>query len=635
MAQKWICEECGWEVQFASKANVFRHCPLCEYDIYDRHPPGKHSWMSPKRALQKLADGEELSEVFIPELPFEKLSFSTPVKLKNCVVKEINAPGAAFNSGFKAEDCIFLETVRLGAGQPRGSRENIAGATANREISFSRSKLFEGANLEGVSIDGQLYFAGVEINQGLELSGIEISGTANLGNSIFYGLVARNSKIEGVLILNNSVFNNHFHLNGMALEGILQGEGSEFRGETYVGESRFSGEVNFSKAKFYDEIVFDSTEFFEGFELDSVSAEGSVLFTDIEFNDWASMDWTKWGGGLTFENVAFKGDFSMQDARLNKTLAVKISTWLSDANFARTKFGEGILFEVATFTGKAGFRDTNFEGKSMLDRVTANDNVYFSRAIFGEAVQIKRANISGKILFPQAKFSKGMDVSRSEFENGVDLSNSTAGSNLSFSFCNIDGHFDLAGSETLGEINLADSSFKGTLSFFEAKSNSIDIRASQVKNRLSAELEKRWKVASKEWEQLKDSFQRQNRSIDADFASFKLRQLDNRAPVDGFEKLSKLFERVFIEWGTGYGTKPENVFFMSFVAIILFATAFSYVSLDVLEPANRSFSEYLKYSFAIFSTLGTTNVIVALEAFVGGFLMAMFTALLTRRIFRD
>jgi hypothetical protein len=338
--------------------------------------------------------------------------------------------------------------------------------------------------------------------------------------------------------------------------------------------------------------------------------KGDVLFTDIEFNAWVSMDWTKWTAPATFKNVSTAGDFSLQDAQFAQTFTVEISSFQSDTNFARTQFEGDALFQVANFVGRTGFRDTVFRGRFILDRVSAMDNVYFSRAFFEGLVEIVKAKVEGKMY-------------------GLDLSNIFAGSNVSLSFCDIDGHFDLTESETRGTVQLADSSFAGTLSFTEAKSDSIDIRASQIKNRMASEIDKHWGMASKEWELLKDSFQRQNRSNDADFASFKLRQLDNRTPATGLAKLSKAFERVFIEWGTGYGTKPENVFFMSFIAIILFATAFSYFSADVVDPGSRSFADYVKFSFAIFSTLGT------LEAFVGGFLMAMFTALLTRRIFRD
>ena len=582
-----------------------------------------------------LQKGGELSGVFIEELALDKQTFPETVKINDCVIQSLSGRGTSFGKGFKADGCTFLETASFGAGQYQGESESIAGATAKREISFFRSKFFEGANLEGVSVEGQLYFSNVEVNQRLELSGVDISGTVNLGNSRIYGLVSRNSKIGGLLILRNSQFEHHFYLSSLVQKGMLQGENTEFHGEAYIGESSFAQEVSFSRATFHDEVVFDSTEFIEGFEFENARAKGVVLFTDIEFNAWVSMDWTNWTADTTLKNVSVAGDFSLQDARFAEKFNIEISSFQADVNFARTQFDEDAVFEVAFFAGKTGFRDTAIQGKFILDRVTAMDNLYFSRASFEELVEIRKIKAEGKTYFPRAMFSKGLDVSRSKFGAGLDLSKSFAGSPISFSFCDIDGHFELAGSETRGEIKLTDSSFTGTFSFAEAKSESIDIRASQVKNRLASEIYKQWEKASKEWELLKDSFQRQNRSNDADFASFKLRQLDNRSPTFGLAKLSKVFERIFIEWGTGYGTKPENVFFMSFIAILLFATAFSYLSADVIESGNRSFLEYLKYSFAIFSTLGTSNMIVALEAFVGGFLMAMFTALLTRRIFRD
>jgi hypothetical protein len=591
--------------------------------------------MSPQKALKTLQKGEPLSRVFVEQLPLDKHSFTEAVRINDCVIQSLSGRGSSFEKGLKADTCTFLDTVSLGAGQVQGESESVAGAVASKEISFFRSKFFEGANLEGVSVEGQLYFSNVEVNQRLDLSGVDISGTVNLGNSRIYGLVSRNSSIGGLLILRNSHFDHHFYLNSLVQKGMLQGENTEFRGEAYVGESSFAQEVNFSGATFHDEVVIDSTEFIEGFEFEGARVKGDVLFTDIEFNAWVSMDWTKWTAPATFKNVSTAGDFSLQDAQFAQTFTVEISSFQSDTNFARTQFEGDALFQVANFVGRTGFRDTVFRGRFILDRVSAMDNVYFSRAFFEGLVEIVKAKVEGKMYFPRVDFSKGLDVSRSNFGNGLDLSNIFAGSNVSLSFCDIDGHFDLTESETRGTVQLADSSFAGTLSFTEAKSDSIDIRASQIKNRMASEIDKHWGMASKEWELLKDSFQRQNRSNDADFASFKLRQLDNRTPATGPAKLSKMFERVFIEWGTGYGTKPENVFFMSFIAIILFATAFSYFSADVVDPGSRSFADYVKFSFAIFSTLGTSNMIVALEAFVGGFLMAMFTALLTRRIFRD
>ena len=126
MTHQWTCNECGWQVTFSSKAKVFKDCPLCEYDIYDREPPGKHTWMSPQKALQTLQKGEPLSRVFVEQLPLDKHSFTEAVRINDCVIQSLSGRGSSFEKGLKADTCTFLDTVSLGAGQVQGDDERVA-----------------------------------------------------------------------------------------------------------------------------------------------------------------------------------------------------------------------------------------------------------------------------------------------------------------------------------------------------------------------------------------------------------------------------------------------------------------------------------------------------------------------------
>jgi hypothetical protein len=96
---------------------------------------------------------------------------------------------------------------------------------------------------------------------------------------------------------------------------------------------------------------------------------------------------------------------------------------------------------------------------------------------------------------------------------------------------------------------------------------------------------------------------------------------------------------IFTEWGTGYGTRPGNILAISLLTIVFFAAIYLILSLPATSGDTstlQSFWDYVYFSISTFTALGAgSEMVVAVEAFVGGFLMALFASLLGRRVFRQ
>jgi hypothetical protein len=173
------------------------------------------------------------------------------------------------------------------------------------------------------------------------------------------------------------------------------------------------------------------------------------------------------------------------------------------------------------------------------------------------------------------------------------------------------------------------------------------IERDQVSRKLESELARDYETAAGEWDFLNKSFESQNRGKDADFAYYKMRQMKNRMKRSGWDRLRRLFELVFNEWGTGYGTRPQNVTAMVLLTVLGFAILYwivpgtSAVIFDGSGIENDpGLRDYIYYSLTTFTALGATffsvgRMIVAAEAFAGGFLFALFVATLTRSLFRN
>ena len=75
--------------------------------------------------------------------------------------------------------------------------------------------------------------------------------------------------------------------------------------------------------------------------------------------------------------------------------------------------------------------------------------------------------------------------------------------------------------------------------------------------------------------------------------------------------------------------------------VLFFAAIYmilSYPGVSEGAPAGTlsAFRDYVYFSISTFTALGVgSEMVVAVEAFVGGFLMALFTSLLARRVFRQ
>ncbi len=634
MASIWTCKDCGWSVEFERKSQHPADCPLCRNPDYQKVSPGKHKWISDKNAQKYISKGDSLENFFIQNIDLIDQIIDGNVSVKNCVILDFKGTGAKFN-GIDFSGSLFVNSCDFGGRHDYSDGKFLAGATIDGGLNIKGTTLFAGINLDGTSIAKQLIGIGMTSYKKIEMSGIEISGVTNFSSAKINGATFRDCHLKSLFLIDGADFTGEISASGLIVDDRLSAKKTIFREEVYIGESRFSGEVNFINSKFMGPLVIDSSEFNGGSDFDSSEFYGTTEFRDSTFLSWVDFEWTIWKESVLFMNVDFAGYASFGDSIFEKDCRFSLVNFEKDAIFSRILWSDLITFSVVKFQSKVGFRDNTFNQDFKLEKVNFNDNVYFSRSNFIGNILWFSVIIKGDIHFLKVLVKDIAEWKNLEIKGGLALAESLFEENFSIEKSVLGDWANLDDGTFEGFTDFTSLEIRGLISLNNITSRDFHINASQIKNHLKNEKIQKWAEAAKEWNFLKNSFQNRNRPQDTDYAIFKGRQLNNRTHGKGVEKIAKIFERVFIEWGTGYGTKPENVFGMSFVAILIFAYLFMFFSSDIFLEGSGSFFDYAKYSFSVFSTLGTSNMFVAFEAFIGGFLMAMFTALLTRRIFRD
>jgi hypothetical protein len=361
----------------------------------------------------------------------------------------------------------------------------------------------------------------------------------------------------------------------------------------------------FRKATFHGPVLFSKCEI-----IGLSSPRGPVVFEQsLSFKSCTlrrmRLDGVAVRGSLSFDNSDVHGGLKLHNLELGSTHA-----W-------ETRFHGWVELRHCTVSGIADFRSCHVE----------------------EGFVCHGSTFRGDVLFRGMTCAKKLDLTDSRFEKLVDLSKAK-----------LHDYVYLESMTLTPETRFA---------FLNAVADRLQVRPDQIQGRLQSEVEGRYNDARHEYGLLKASYQVQHRFDDEDWAlhRFKVNQRKGkpRSWARPWTKLAQLFDLLLLDWGCGYGTKPNRAVVTALVLMLLFAGIYAagigQFEID-LPPLNDLPKEHWA-NRALFGLLTTVSVFtagfggdqlhsahgwvlvpLACEAVLGTLLWGLFVVAFSRKVIR-
>lgn len=386
-------------------------------------------------------------------------------------------------------------------------------------------------------------------------------------------------------------------------------------------------------------------------------------FQSAVFEDEADFSGTTWAGSTRF------GD-TFDGLKMSKSWdPARGAHFKAGANFAYSIF-KGPLFCAGIIAdAPVNFRPSVFEGLVAFPAAVFRDKVWIVRCRLKGWFSVLEARFEGDLAdFSSSVFEHDASFNRAEFEKRSSFWGSVFERDASFFRTQLRGEATFVNAHFLGKVDfgksvhaqpfeLRNTDVAGTISLHLAEAPKILLNLGTVRGKLDSENKGQHIAAQNDYGQLKTIFEENNNYRAMDWAYYNFcrarRRAANRpAPV-------KWLEWLVLDVGSGYGTKPFNIGILMALCIVVFAGIYavlpgeflynveadSYAAAYPGQPSpTLSALSALYFSVATFTTMGfgdwvakpdsAMRFIVIIEAFIGLFLVALYVAMLTRKIIR-
>lgn len=594
----WTCNVCGWALKDAKNWDSDSICPLCERKGDESAAAGvEHQWMSSSDAVKALIEGRSLEGVFVQQLRLDDL------KLEN----------------MRLVDCIVLHLSAL--------RVHISG-----DADCSGTRFVRRAVLGGLRIEGNLDFSGAQID----------------------AMSVRGARVGGDLSFEEAKVGEALYISGVVVEGFSSLRSADVAGEVHIGESLFKDEVDLTGATILGPTTIDATHFERGLELRDVSCLGSVELDSLELSGWVDMLGADFHRPVRFHTTSFHRGVDLQYAHFRDSLDAQNVEFKGEAYLRHARIDGNFSLQHSRCDERVDLREVEVLGTTRFEEVQFRKGVYLSRSHVRGQLEWKMVSIDDRLRATHLSVEGPFSLLNCKLRGDVELACAHLEKELDLTGTEIRGELDLCSARIGKSADLAQLKLLGGLRIKGLKAPDLNVELEQVVTNLSSERQREWATAAEEWQLLQDAFERRKRSSDFDEAFLKTRQMLRRSASRGLGRIWRVLELVLVEWGTGYGTRPARVLGLSAAIILLFAALYSgFTGAIIFEGSELQevgfhaarFVDYIYFSIVTFTTLGYGDMhpsyygnlkyIVAMEAFVGAFLMALFAGTLARKIIRQ
>ena len=451
-----------------------------------------------------------------------------------------------------------------------------------------------------------------------------------------------------------------------------------FRYSAGFSRATFAGSVNFSGARFHDWCG-----------LRWIECYGHADFEWAQFHDMVSARGCRFDAGASFRACKIDGWGQFLNSRFGDTVTFELAQFNDDVDFIEAEFHGTARFHEAEFDRQFNLSKADIQSSFdatavqvdrdiILEATTIEAPVQFEDSTVDGAVQAEGVRLHDHLLFEDAKIESIVLV--------PNLSNSDAvGSFVSFADTTL-VHGTLSQPETgttiyeFGEATLGNVQFEGPvdgalydyIQFYRTRFDGFDFNdnggldteaveyeihrlGADAKTVIPADYERTFSPTDLWVTYLyaKNGADAAGDNVGAGKFFYKemtyrrqahwarMRTPESRPLRSRIHDFTKWGRSLLLSGVTGYGEHPDRVIYTSLAIIAGFAP---FYALTVTSAAEASVWEYLALSLQSYVTfiLGQPpaeftlagEILSALEAYIGAFLVALFVFTLTRRVNR-
>ncbi|WP_372371102.1 pentapeptide repeat-containing protein [Candidatus Uabimicrobium sp. HlEnr_7] len=598
---------------------------------------------------------------------------------KITVHKKISWSRVIFAKKMNLGNSVFHDTAHIGA-STFGDRAGWNAVTAKEKVEFLKCT-FEGEfssqgsvyshifNMNKCNINGVVSLANTTFEKKFNLSKSSINNQINTKDTIFIGAVLLDHiSCEGTLNFNETTFEQDVFCRNSYLGGEDQ--------QLNFMQTVFKKAVNFENTQLKSALVnFSEASFHKTFFTNSTWGTQSsyIDFSKCSFNHTLKLDNSAFVGQVNFNGSTFHRRAAFDKTIFHQTAFFRFCKFINTCSFEGTQFLKQSYFVGCHFQ-EVNFMNSEFEGAVRFATETAMTNCPENQnaTFFEDNADFSNARFNKKALFQQVKFAKKTNFNNVYFGEQISFRHAQFDEDLIFSgaFCsleldlrkiNVKEELILKGANINRRINLADASFR-KISFYNMVTDVIAVTPQQIDGKLrgdeKADNTMDVERTAQEYLALKKSFSIQGMHDEEDWAYWRFRRTKRGQSSLKAKKDKNIFvlgknflEKIFIDYGSNYGTHPFRITFLAALMIAAFG-AFYWMfpgqlileGDEIMKGQSPTLSQCIYFSVMAFTTMGFGDIhpdfygwlktVVAFEALVGIITMTLFVGTYARKIVR-
>jgi len=430
------------------------------------------------------------------------------------------------------------------------------------------------------------------------------------------------------------------------VERPLRFEYATFLGAVDMEDATLDRRVDFGHSRFEGRVSFRMADFTSWLDLRNVVFHGPVYARVARFRR-----------GIYGIDAAFHGPADFVNARFDDV-----------ANFYRAEFHRGAVFDSTTFGDNAQFDGATFGAPAVKLGSETGSPRSRGETLEGVSLSLRGVTCERNLQVPDASIDGDLVFTDSELARDVDTTGLTAIGDGSIVDCTgtetVSGTVDTDGGKVtynmteadLGELDVTDLTSFAAFRFDATRFNGFDF-GSYIRELAAENWRLHGAVSEAPPERVENLYLRAKNGANAvgetraaaEFfikemryrrAGHRRRVVDGSGIVDRARAATDWVSNAALEATCGYGERPFRPVVFSAAFILAFAGLYA-----VLDP---SLAYPKPFGYVVFSAVNFVSIIlglpdvagpvlsfvIAVEAFVGGFVIALFVFTLTRSISR-
>lgn len=509
-----------------------------------------------------------------------------------------------------------------------GDETSLYGVTFHDSALFSNARFDDELDCDSTTFDGLAVFR--ETSHGGRLT---VDHATFLNQGVF-----RNASFSGPVSFSESETANDLEFQGASFQR-LSFDGATLGGELDLSDTEIDGELDFSGVRLDGQLL-----------LDDADVGGKFVARRPEFARGISASSATLSSGLDFVDAAIAGG-NFEDIVFHESVSLSAVTLTAPTTFEAATF-RGPLEADLTCESTVDFSSVAFEGATTFDGSTFADRVEFDDATIGDTFSARNARLADARFGGTAAATDEIitiDLTGTDFERGhiglpstpmvYDLTDGTLGA---VSLDAADG-IDLFDSLRLVNTTFDGFDFGPHKDALEALNWALHTGHDGTTDLTAGTLENTYLNAKNGASAVGD---------DTAAAEFFIKEMAYRRRKHGQIARSggsvtqritsgwKWFSNLVLDVCCGYGERPSRTVLSSFATIVGFAALYAVMG---IELPYEGVLGYLTFSVNAFVSLllGTpstssalVSLLVALQGFLGAFIIALFVFTLTRSVNR-